>query len=432
MRRVDWLAQTVASHKAGQPVGVYSVCSAHPTVVEAAMVQAADDGSYVLIEATSNQVDQYGGYTGLRPAEFRDLVLRIADDQGFPRDRVVLGGDHLGPNRWQRESSSAAMDKADVLIATYVEAGYTKIHLDCSMSCADDPDVLADEVVASRSARLMRVAEDTAHRIGSPGPVYVIGTEVPVPGGAHETLDHLVPTPADRARRTIDAHRSAFADVGLEDVWPRVVALVVQPGVEFDHVNVFDYHRDATVELRTVLDTEANLVFEAHSTDYQRPQQLRELVEDHWAILKVGPGLTFAMREALFALAMIEAELVPRTARSNLVEVVERRMLAEPRYWEGYYEGEPRAQRTARRYSYSDRLRYYWADPEVDAARRTLLENLSRTGVPLPLISQFLPGQYERIRAGRLEPTPQDLVIDRIRDAIRPYARACLTTGAAQ
>ena len=442
LRRVDWLAQTVASHKAGSPVGVYSVCSAHPTVVEAAMAQAAADGSYVLIEATSNQVDQYGGYTGLRPAEFRDLVLRIADDTGFARDRVVLGGDHLGPNRWQHESSSAAMEKADVLIAAYVEAGYTKIHLDCSMSCADDPDVLADEVVASRSARLMRVAEDTAHRIGSPGPVYVIGTEVPVPGGAHETLDHLTPTPADRARRTIDAHRSAFAELGLGDVWPRVVALVVQPGVEFDHVNVFDYRRDATVELRTVLDTEANLVFEAHSTDYQRPEQRRERVEDHWANLKVGPGLTFAMREALFALAMIEAELVPRTSRSNLVEVVERRMLAEPKYWEGYYEagGErsdggiagPREQRTARRYSYSDRLRYYWADPEVDAARRTLLENLDRTGVPLPLISQFLPGQYDRIRAGQLEPVPQALVIDRIRDAIRPYARACLTTGAAQ
>ncbi|TQR84475.1 D-tagatose-bisphosphate aldolase, class II, non-catalytic subunit [Mycobacterium hodleri] len=432
IRRVDWLAHTVASHKAGSPVGVYSVCSAHPTVVEAAMVQAAADDSYVLIEATSNQVDQYGGYTGLRPAEFRDLVLRIADDTGFARDRVVLGGDHLGPNRWQHESSSAAMDEADVLIAAYVEAGYTKIHLDCSMSCADDPDVLADEVVASRSARLMRIAEDTAHRIGSPGPVYVIGTEVPVPGGAHETLDHLTPTPADRARRTIDAHRSAFAELGLGDVWPRVVALVVQPGVEFDHVNVFDYRRDATVELRTVLDSEANLVFEAHSTDYQRPEQLRELVEDHWAILKVGPGLTFAMREALFALAMIEAELVPRTSRSNLVEVVERRMLAEPKYWEGYYEGNTREQRTARRYSYSDRLRYYWADPEVDAARLTLLENLDRTGVPLPLISQFLPGQYDRIRAGQLEPVPQALVIDRIRDAIRPYARACLTTGAAQ
>jgi D-tagatose-1,6-bisphosphate aldolase subunit GatZ/KbaZ len=428
---VNWLADTISRHKTGEPVGIYSVCSAHPTVVHAAIAQAAADGSYVLIEATSNQVDQYGGYTGLRPAEFRELVLGIADRNGFARERVVLGGDHLGPNRWQRESASAAMAKAEVLIASYVEAGYTKIHLDCSMSCADDPTVLPDETVASRTARLLRVAEDTARRAGSDGTVYVIGTEVPVPGGAHETLGRLAPTPADRARRTIAAHRLAFAELDVEHVWPRVIALVVQPGVEFDHLNVIDYEHNATTDLRRVLDTEHNLVFEAHSTDYQRPAQLRELVQDHWAILKVGPALTFAMREALFALALIEAELVPRPSRSNLIEVVERRMLTKPEHWRGYYDGDPLTQRAARRYSYSDRLRYYWADDEVDAARQTLLANLDRVGIPLPLISQFLPVQYSRIRTGELEQAAQSLVIDRIRDAMRPYARACLTTGAA-
>jgi len=427
LRTVNWLVETIRRHKAGEPVGIYSVCSAHPTVVQAAIAQAAADGSRVLIEATSNQVDQFGGYTGLRPAEFRDLVFGIADASGFARERVVLGGDHLGPNRWQRQSASAAMANAEVLIAAYVEAGYTKIHLDCSMACPDDPTVLTDEIVAGRAARLLRVAEDTAHREGSDGPVYVIGTEVPVPGGAHETLGRVIPTPADRARRTIAAHRAAFAELGLEHVWPRVVALVVQPGVEFDHLNVIDYERSATTELRHVLDTEEQLVFEAHSTDYQRPAQLRELVEDHWAILKVGPALTFAMREALFALALIENELISRPSRSNLVEVVERRMLSAPEYWQAYYQGDPLAQRTARRYSYSDRLRYYWADDEVDAARQTLLANLDRIGIPLPLISQFLPAQYDRIRAGGLEPVAQSLVIDRIRDALSPYANACRT-----
>jgi D-tagatose-1,6-bisphosphate aldolase subunit GatZ/KbaZ len=431
LRTVDWLAETIGRHKAGEPVGIYSVCSAHPTVVQAAIAQAAADGSHVLIEATSNQVDQFGGYTGLRPAEFRDVVFGIADASGFARERVVLGGDHLGPNRWQRQTASAAMANAEVLVAAYVEAGYTKIHLDCSMACADDPTVLTDEVVARRAACLLRVAEDTAGREGSEGPVYIIGTEVPVPGGAHETLGRLTPTPADRARRTIAAHRAAFAELGLEHVWPRVVALVVQPGVEFDHLHVIDYERSATAELRQVLDSEERLVFEAHSTDYQRPAQLRELVEDHWAILKVGPALTFAMREALFALAFIENELVARPSRSNLVEVVERRMLTTPEYWQAYYQGDPLAQRTARRYSYSDRLRYYWADDEVDAARQTLLANLDRIGIPLPLISQFLPAQYDRIRAGVLEPVAQSLVIDRIRDALRPYAHACLTTGVA-
>ncbi|MBU8817094.1 D-tagatose-bisphosphate aldolase, class II, non-catalytic subunit [Mycolicibacterium goodii] len=436
----QWIPEMIRRHKAGEPVGVYSVCSAHPTVVAAAIAQAADDSSFVLIEATSNQVDQFGGYTGLRPADFRDLVLGIADEHGFDRDRVVLGGDHLGPNRWQDQPAAAAMANADTLIAAYVEAGYRKIHLDCSMSCADDPVVLSDEVVARRSARLLQVSEAAAHRLGIEPPVYVIGTEVPVPGGAHETLTRLTPTPAERARRTIEAHRAAFDAVGLAHVWPRVIALVVQPGVEFDHLNVIDYERTATTELRRVLDTEANLVFEAHSTDYQKPDRLRELVEDHWAILKVGPWLTFAMREALFALSHIETELVEPPSCANLIEVIERRMLAEPRYWQSYYEGDPVTQRTARRYSYSDRLRYYWADPEVDAARRALLANLRRTGIPAPLVSQYLPAQYDRIRAGELSSDPQSIVIDRVRDALRPYASACraadhttaLTIGAAR
>jgi D-tagatose-1,6-bisphosphate aldolase subunit GatZ/KbaZ len=423
------LAKTIGQHEAGDPVGVYSVCSAHPVVIEAAIAQAADDETYVLIEATSNQVDQFGGYTGMRPPDFRDMVFRIADERGFPRDRVVLGGDHLGPNRWQRSQSDEAMAHADDLIRSYVEAGYTKIHLDCSMSCADDPAVLDDVVVAERSARLLRIAEDTASRMGGTGALsYVIGTEVPVPGGAHETLDRVTPTTPEHARRTLAAHREAFAGVGLDEVWPRVVALVVQPGVEFDHLKVVDYERTATAELRRVLDAESNLVFEAHSTDYQRPERLRELVEDHWAILKVGPGLTFALREALFALAMIEAEIVAPSDRSNLIDVVERRMLDEPGYWESYYHGTDQEQRIARRFSYSDRLRYYWPDERIEFARRTLMSNLAATGIPLPLISQFLPDQYRRIRDGSLTADPDHLVIDRVRDALRPYAQACHPT----
>jgi D-tagatose-1,6-bisphosphate aldolase subunit GatZ/KbaZ len=423
----DDFARTIVDHKSGRSVGVYSVCSAHPTVLDAAIVQAAADGTYVLIEATSNQVDQFGGYTGLRPAGFRDLVYDLADRRGFPRNRIVLGGDHLGPNRWQRGPAEEAMANAEALIEAYVAAGYTKIHLDCSMPCADDPAVLDDEVVAARSARLLRVAEKTAAAGAVQPPRYVIGTEVPVPGGAHETLHQLTPTSPEHARRTIEAHRSAFADAGLGHVWPRVAALVVQPAVEFDSLQVVDYRHSETAALRGVLDDEPHLVFEAHSTDYQRPEQLRELVEDHWAILKVGPGLTFALREALFALAAIEDEIIAAPARSRLVEVIEQRMLDEPKYWADYYHGTEDEQRIARRYSYSDRMRYYWPDEKIDHARITLLRNLSDTAIPLPLLSQYLPEQYRRIREGTLEPHPEALVIDRIRDALRPYARACVT-----
>lgn len=417
---------TIRRHRSGEHVGVYSVCSAHPAVLEAAMRQASDDGSSVLIEATSNQVDQFGGYTGMRPADFREFVFRVATSCGFPREAIVLGGDHLGPNRWQREPADTAMAKAEDLVAAYVEAGYTKIHIDASMSCSGDPVPVGDELVAARTARLVRVAEEALSRSGATHDLlYVIGTEVPVPGGAHETLDALVPTSPAAARATLDRHRAAFDEAGVAHVWPRIIALVVQPGVEFDHLQVIDYRREGTRALRTVLDDEPGLVFEAHSTDYQQTARLRELVEDHWAILKVGPGLTFAMREGLFALEQIERELVPQEERSDLAAVIEQRMLARPEYWAGYHHGSPEEQRLGRRFSYSDRMRYYWPDPLVARAEERLYANLAARAIPLPLISQFLPAQYARVRAGLLEGEPRALVLDRIRDALRPYASAC-------
>jgi D-tagatose-1,6-bisphosphate aldolase subunit GatZ/KbaZ len=422
------LLDTVERHKSDNAVGIYSVCSAHPLVIEASVLQALDDDGYLLVEATSNQVDQFGGYTGMKPRDFRRLVLELARRHGLPEDRIVLGGDHLGPNRWQERPAEEALAYADDLVASYVGAGFTKLHLDCSMACADDTSPLDDSVVARRVATLASRAEQEASaRAREPADnlVYVVGTEVPVPGGAHEALEVLIPTSADAARVTLAAHENAFRAEGLEEVWDRVIALVVQPGVEFDHERVIDYDRSATGELRQVLDDRGRLVFEAHSTDYQTRANLRALVEDHWAVLKVGPALTFAMREALFALAAIENELVAEGERSELLSVVEHRMQEEPGYWEGYYPGKPAARRLLRRYSYSDRIRYYWAYPDVEDAQRRLFSNLAAREIPQPLLSQYLPRQYERVRHGGLESVPEALVFDRIRDTLQDYAVAC-------
>lgn len=419
------LREVVHRHKSGEPVGITSVCSAHPLVLRAAVEHAQATGGTVLIEATSNQVDQTGGYTGMRPSDFRDLVHRIADAASLPRERVVLGGDHLGPNRWRALPPEEAMAHADELVRAYVAAGFTKIHLDCSFSCAGDPSPLTDELVAERSARLIAVAEQAAGAGGSRRLDYVIGTEVPVPGGAHETLDALTPTSAQAARDTLRAHRLAFSQAGVEGVWPRVAALVVQPGVEFDHQQVIPYDPQAAQELSAVLDDEPGMVFEAHSTDYQTQDALTHLVRDHWAILKVGPQLTFALREALFGLAEIEDELLPEAQHSHLKEVLERRMLALPEQWKGYYAGTELEQRVHRRYSYSDRLRYYWPDPAVHEAQERLLANLASITIPLPLISQYLPAEYGRVRDGRLAPEPEQLVLDHVKDVLRTYAAAC-------
>ncbi len=421
------LTKMVEQHKRGKANGIYAVCSAHPVVLEAAIRYAHANHTPLLIEATSNQVDQFGGYTGMTPADFRRFVCGLADSLNFSQDMLILGGDHLGPNRWQNLPAEQAMANADDLIKNYVAAGFKKIHLDCSMSCANDPVPLTDEIVAERAARLAKVAEETcvAH-FGESDLVYVIGTEVPVPGGAHEALTELAVTTPDAARATLQAHYHAFEKRGLEDIWPRIIALVVQPGVEFDHTHIIDYQPQKAVSLSKMVEDYDTLIFEAHSTDYQTPQSLRQLVKDHFAILKVGPALTFALREALFSLAAIEEELLPAKASSGLRHVLESVMLDRPEYWQSHYHGDGNARRLARGYSYSDRVRYYWPDSQIDEAFERLVRNLADEPIPLPLISQYLPLQYVKVREGDLSATPRELIINHIQDILQQYHCASL------
>nr|WP_256995368.1 tagatose-bisphosphate aldolase subunit KbaZ [Citrobacter koseri] len=425
-RKVKHLTEMVEQHKRGNTNGIYAVCSAHPLVLEAAIRYAHANHTPLLIEATSNQVDQFGGYTGMTPADFRGFVYQLADSLNFPQSQLILGGDHLGPNRWQNLPAAQAMANADDLIKSYVAAGFKKIHLDCSMSCANDPIPLTDEIVAERAARLAKIAEETCREhFGESDLVYVIGTEVPVPGGAHETLTELEVTTPDAARATLEAHRHAFEKQGLSAIWPRIIGLVVQPGVEFDHTHIIDYQPQKAIALSAMVEAYDTLVFEAHSTDYQTPQSLRQLVKDHFAILKVGPALTFALREALFSLAAIEEELLPAKTSSGLRHVLESVMLDRPEYWQSHYHGDGNARRLARGYSYSDRVRYYWPDQQIDEAFARLVRNLADDPIPLPLISQYLPLQYARVREGDLNATPRELIISHIQDVLQQYHAAC-------
>ncbi len=416
----------IAQHKAGRAVGIYSTCSAHPLVIEAALDHARRRSVPVLIEATSNQVNQDGGYTGMRPADFNRFVLTIAARLGVPAEQVLLGGDHLGPNCWQGLPAESAMAKSEQLVADYVGAGFRKIHLDCSMSCAGDPTPLSDAEVAARAVRLCMVAERTWGRVGGEAPVYVVGTEVPVPGGPHEALTELALTDAAAAAATIDAHRQAFESAKLRHVWPRVIGLVVQPGVEFDHDKVIDFRASRAAALAGVAEAQPHLIYEAHSTDYQTPANLRALVQNHFAILKVGPGLTFAMREALWALDAIEREWLGPERSSRLRESVHKAMSAAPQFWNRYYLSKGRRLELDQQYSRSDRIRYYWPVPEVDSALNRLLANLDANPPPLTLLSQYLPLQHHAIRAGRLRPRAREMVLHAIEQVLQSYADACI------
>ncbi len=426
MTYLDYLA---ASHHFGDRRGLPSLCSAHPLVIETALQHGLAHPRPVLIEATCNQVNQFGGYTGQTPADFARFVLETADRLGFPRPRLLLGGDHLGPLPWAGEPAEHALQKAADLVRAFVQAGFTKIHLDCSMPLGGERDLPLEEI-ARRTADLAKIAEQTFDSIRPSSTVdcplrYVIGSEVPPAGGAKAGEDRLAVTAPQAAAATLEAVRRAFHAAGLESAWERVRALVVQPGVEFGDETVHEYDRAAAAPLARLLETVPGLVYEAHSTDYQTPAALRALVEDHFALLKVGPALTFALREAVFALAAIEEELVPAEARSHIVDVLEAAMLRHPAHWEKYYRGSEEERRLKRKFSLSDRLRYYWPDPQVRAAFERLLQNLGAVRLPLALLSQYAPRQFERVRSGELAPAPGALIRDRVRDVLRDYDFAC-------
>ncbi len=417
----------VARHKAGEPCGIYSVCSAHPLVIEAALLHARRCAApFALIEATSNQVNQEGGYTGMQPAGFRDFVHQIAHRIGLPRDQVLLGGDHLGPNAWQALPANDAMARAEVLIGDYVRAGFRKIHLDCSMRCADDPAALSDETIARRAARLCAAAEDAYARTGGESPVYVIGTEVPTPGGATEELSTVAVTTPQAARATIDTHRAIFAEAGLGSAWPRVIAAVVQPGVEFDHRQVVGYDSAKARPLSRMIAQCDGFVFEAHSTDYQTPPALAALVRDHFAILKVGPALTFALREALWALDAIEREWIDPALASGFRHTVMDRMKADPRHWNRYYHASGAELDYDLQYSLSDRIRYYWPDPEIARAQDRMFRNLIHKPPAEALISQHLPLAHAALRDGLIKNSPADLAMAHVCTVLDAYHAATL------
>ncbi|MCF7829359.1 MAG: class II D-tagatose-bisphosphate aldolase, non-catalytic subunit, partial [Candidatus Marinimicrobia bacterium] len=310
------LLQVVQEQKKENPVGVYSVCSANKYVLKASMLQAKKDNSGLLVEPTVNQVNQFGGYTGMQPGDFVKYLRELAAEVDYPAEKLILGGDHLGPNPWKNESAESAMEKSRTLVEQYVAAGYTKIHLDTSIPCADD-DVpphtpMDDEVVAKRATELCHIAEETyTFAEDYPGkPVYIIGTEVPIPGGAEGSLHDLEVTGVEAAQKTLEVTKEAFYSHGLEDAWNRVIAQVVQPGVEFGNDSVVEYDPEKADTLSTFIEQYDDKIFEAHSTDYQSVEGLSNLVRDHFAILKVGPWLTFAFREAIFGLSYIEKELL--------------------------------------------------------------------------------------------------------------------------
>jgi D-tagatose-bisphosphate aldolase class II non-catalytic subunit len=426
------LRELVARNRGGSGEAMPSVCSANPDVLAASVLLAKEMGAPLLVEATSNQVNQFGGYTGMRPAEFVSYVRGICEAHGLFTGNLLFGGDHLGPQAWRGQPPNIAIALARDLVAEYVRAGFTKIHLDCSEGCDGEPAQAGDTVAAARAAELAAVCESAA--ADPAGVSYVFGTEVPPPGGARaaDSSGDIAPTTPERALATIAEHRKAFAAQGIEaSAWSRAIGLVVQPGLEFaaDHVHRFNVN--AVDKLSPILASRDGLCFEAHSTDYQAAAVFPALARRHFAVLKVGPALTYAYRQAIYALDAIAGWIVPDASRVTVANVMESLMLEAPQHWVRHYAGDGPRLRLLRHFGYADRIRYYWPHARaVDAVQR-LLALLSDIDLPAPFLEQHFPPavleRAERLRAGAMNLT-KSLITAQIQEVLAPYFTCVRTT----
>ncbi len=416
--------------------GVYSVCTTHAAVLEAALMRGRR-GENLVIETTANQVNQFGGYTGMTAKDFIQRIREKMKILNIPSEAIVFGSDHAGPFPWRNEPEARAMEKARCLVAESVLAGYTKIHIDASMHLADDPGnrtrPLEPRVGARRSAELCKVAEESWESMrgrvpGTPAPLYVIGTDVPAPGGTESGAAEPQVTTAEELEESVALCHETFLSFGLEKAWERVIAVVVQPAVEHGERIVHRYDRkkvQGLVVARKKLIPKT--VFEAHATDYQTEGALRQMVQDGFAILKVGPSLTGAVREALFLLEYVEeacSSIEKELKRSKLADVLEQAMVSNPDHWKSYYQGDEAEKRFLRKFGLSDRCRYYWGVPAVTHAVDQLLANLRSVEIPLALLNQYMPRQSLRVQEGALPLDPDSLIRAQVDEVLARYATA--------
>ncbi len=415
---------------ADKSLGTLSICSSHPAVLQTAMELASQENRPFLVETTASQVNQFGGYSGMTPAAFAAYVRQLAKAAKLPADHIIIGADHLGPHVWKHKPAVVAMANAAELARQCTAAGFKKIHLDTDITCADDPPgKLTPETAAQRAAILCLAAETTAAENAFPDdalPAYVIGNEVPPPGGSLEDTHQASITDPDALLSSLRLFERIFAETGLQDAWQRVIAVVVQPGVDFGNQHIAPYQRKRAAALSNAFrHLPEGMRYEIHSTDFQPPEALMQMAEDHFSLLKTGPCLTFAFRKATLALEHIETEIPDIQHRSHLRQVMTALMNQETRHWQSHYQGSPETIRFLQYFSYKDRIRYYWNRPEATDAAKRLYHNLHR---PLPdaLIQQYLPDVYPEIKSGVVSSDPLSIIRHYIQNALKPYRDTCM------
>ena len=321
------------------------------------IIFAKHNNHSILIETTSNQINQYGGYTNLRPKQFLKKINIIAKDLKYKK-KIIFGADHLGPLPWKDFEKNKAIKKGKKLFREVVKAGYKKIHIDTGMKLKNDK-FLTKQKIFNRCKSIF----DTMNSKSIKNIFFVFGTEVPTAGGENKY---------DLKNTNINSIKN---DIAYYKKLRKNFSLVIEPGLGFTNQKIHKLKMTSCLQKKKI-SHKKDFTYEAHSCDYQDLSSLKKLLKNNFKFLKVGPELTFNYMNAILKMERIE-KLYLKSKLSKIKKIFSREMDINKTFWKNYYFGNKKKIEYLKFNSYLDRSRYYWNKKKVISSLKILEKNIN-------------------------------------------------------
>lgn len=341
-----------------------SFCTANFNVIKILIIFAKYYNLPILLESTSNQVNQFGGYTGLTPRQFYKKIDKLKKKIKIKNKQVMIGADHLGPLPWKKLNSKIALKNAKTLIKKCISLKYDKIHIDSTIVCKDDKNLNLN-LIRSRSAKIF----NTVPKKDIKNIFFVFGSEVPFAGGGN--TNKIKPSVLNNIKVDYFLYNSILKNLNSNK--KNKFSLVVEPGMAFSNSKI-SLPKLKKFKKNLSFSKKNNFSYEAHSTDYQRLVTLKKLVKNNFRFLKVGPELTFDFYQAIKKMEKIEDTNCNQ--KSNISYELMKAMSKDNKYWKDYYKGTKKKIEFLKLNSYLDRMRYYWDSKNVKKSMIKLFKNI--------------------------------------------------------
>ena len=349
-----------------QNKAVPSFCTSNIEVLKIIILYCKRKKLPCLIESTSNQVNQFGGYSGKTPQEFYNNIKKILKKNNFSSRNFYMGGDHLGPLPWKKKNEKTAVNNSVQLINKCLDSNYSKIHVDTSIKCINDK-IINHSIIFDRTKYILQNSK-LKKKLGKT--FLIIGTEVPLSGSNEKGKIKLTQI------NQINLEVKKFKDL-LKTLYKKKLkfGLVIEPGMRFMH-NSIQKPNFANFEPKRKISKKNNFVYEAHSTDYQPLGVLIKLVKNNFKFLKVGPELTYNYSRSLFLMEKIEKKYLKNNF-SKIKDNIMSTMLKDKKYWKDYYSGSSLKVKKLILNSKLDRMRYYLNKHKIKISINKLKKNIN-------------------------------------------------------